>query len=107
MTKNEFVSMVAKRSGSKKKYAEPIIDAVFESISELMEEGEQLKVNGFGIFEVKARAEYNGHNPLNGKSIVVPATVTPVFRPSQLLKNRVNEKSKGRKNNAVGGQIET
>lgn len=88
MNKAELTARVAETSGIDKKTAEKAVAAVFDVLTKAMEAGEKVHIMGFGAFEVRERAERPGRNPATGESIMIPASKTPVFKPSKTLKTR-------------------
>lgn len=91
MNKAELVSTVAEKSGLSKKDSELAINAVFECITESLKAGDKVSLVGFGIFDVKERAERMCKNPRTGESVVSPAVRVPNFKPGKALKEAVNE----------------
>ena len=63
MKKSEFVAVVAEKAGLTKKDAEKAMDAVFETVGDVLASGDKLQVSGFGTFETRTRAARTGHNP--------------------------------------------
>ena len=91
MNKAELISSVAEKSGLSKKDSELAVNAVFECISESMKAGDKVSLVGFGIFDVKERAERMCKNPRTGESVLSPAVRVPVFKPGKVLKDAVAE----------------
>ena len=91
MNKTQLVEAVVLKTNLKKKEAEAAVSAVFEAISETLVEGDKIQLVGFGTFEVKERAARQGHNPLTGEKIQIPAAKHPVFSASKALKDSVNK----------------
>ena len=54
-----------------------------------MDKGEKVQIIGFGSFEVRDRAERKGRNPQTGKTLTIPATKVPAFKPGKALKDAV------------------
>src|SRR4028118_695607 len=69
MTKEEFVSLVADKGGLSKVDAGRAVDAFCDSVSAALGRGEQVRLPGFGNFEVQERGERAGRNPPNGEAI--------------------------------------
>lgn len=90
MNKNEFVALVADKADMTKKDAERALDAVLESIEEVMVAGDKLQLVGFGSFETKFRKERAGVKPSTGEPITIAAATIPVFKPGKQLKEKVN-----------------
>lgn len=72
-----------------KKESEAYLDGVVLAIETALARGEEVKLSGFGIFEVRERDARQGRNPKTGESIEIPATKTVGFRPSPVLKKTV------------------
>ena len=92
MQKREFIDRISAKTGLMKKDSERIMDALFETLQEILSEGGRLMVNGFGTFETKERAARVGHNPRTGEAVEIPAVTVPVFKPSQALKDKLKRK---------------
>ncbi len=75
-----------------KKDIKIIVNEVFDTITEYLEEGYRLEFRGFGIFNTKPRKEKTGVNPSTRKTIHIPARIVPVFKPAKNLKEKVNKK---------------
>lgn len=90
MNKADLVAMVAGKTGTTKKDARQMVDAVLDGIAEALANGDRVALSGFGSFEVRARRARPGRNPRTGKPITITAHKVPVFRPGRPLKNIVN-----------------
>ena len=94
ITKKDFIKQVANLTSKDPKDLTPIIQAVFEAISDVMVDGNRLEIRNFGVFCVKKRKARIGCDPNNPKEkINIPATAVPMFKPGKLLKQRVKEKN--------------
>lgn len=91
MNKNELIEEVAKKTGTTKAQAAKIVDATFNSISNQLKKGGQVRLVNFGTFLVAKRKATTGRNPRNGQPIKIPASKQPKFRPGKLLKEAVNK----------------
>ena len=91
MNKAELINVVAAAAEVSKKDAELVITATFDAITDALKEGEKVQLVGFGSFEVKKRAARIGRNPRTKEEIEIPATVLPVFKAGQLLKDTVSK----------------
>lgn len=89
MTKADLVVAVAEEVGISKKDAANAVDILFERIQAALEQGEDVKLSGFGAFVVKTRKERRGTSPKTGEEIVIPATKTVGFKPSKSLKDAI------------------
>lgn len=91
MNKTELIATVAEKSGLSKKDSELAVNAVFESITESLKAGDKVSLVGFGIFDVKERAERMCKNPRTGESVLSPAVRVPAFKAGKALKEAVSE----------------
>ena len=91
MNKSELIAVVAEKSGITKKDAERVVSAAFETIAMELVKGEKVQISGFGIFETKEREARVGRNPRTKEAVQIPATRTPTFKPSKLLKDIVGK----------------
>ena len=74
MTKSEFVDQVADRSGLGKGEAEKSVNAVLETIEEVLKRGGEINFTGFGKFSVAQRGARQGVNPQTGERIQIAAS---------------------------------
>ena len=91
MNKTELIAAVAEKAELSKKDAEAAITATIDAITDSLKNGEKVQLVGFGSFEVKARAERVGRNPLTKETIQIPASKTPVFKAGTALKDAVSK----------------
>ena len=89
MTKSDLIAAVATKVGSSKKDSEKAVNAVIESITEALANGESVQLVGFGTFEVRERPARNGRNPQTGAEITIPASKLPAFKAGKALKDSV------------------
>ena len=89
MNKAELITAVAEKSGLTRKDAEKSLNAVIDSITDALKNGEKVQLMGFGTFEVKQRAARKGHNPMTKEEIHIPASKAPVFKAGKQLKESV------------------
>ncbi|MBS1261790.1 MAG: DNA-binding protein HU [Calditrichaeota bacterium] len=91
MNKADLVSRIAFGTGLTQVEVAAVVDGVLEGISNELLNGGHVEIRGFGTFKVEKRAERDAINPQTGQRIRVPAKLTPVFRPSEKLKAKLND----------------
>ncbi|MDS1030271.1 HU family DNA-binding protein [Bacillota bacterium LX-D] len=91
MNKTDLVSSVAEKAEITKKEAEKVVNALFDTISDALAQGDKVQLVGFGTFEVRERASRTGRNPKTGEEINIPATKVPAFKPGKALKDGVSQ----------------
>ncbi|MBV9860128.1 MAG: HU family DNA-binding protein [Alphaproteobacteria bacterium] len=90
MNRNELVDAVAGKTDLKKSEASKAVDAVFESITDALREGGEVRLVGFGTFSVSSRAASEGRNPRTGEKIQIAASKQPKFKPGKGLRDSLN-----------------
>lgn len=89
LTKADMAEMLFTKLGINKKVAKDMVELFFEEIRESLEEGEQVKLSGFGNFDLRVKNERPGRNPKTGEDIPISSRRVVTFRPGQKLKARV------------------
>lgn len=90
MNKNELIAEVANTAGMSKADASRAVDGVFDSISESLTKGNEVRLVGFGTFSVAHRRASQGRNPRTGERIQIKASIQPKFKAGKALKESVN-----------------
>jgi integration host factor subunit alpha len=89
ITKADLVQSVHEKVGFSKKESAEIVERVFESMKRTLEGGEDLKISGFGKFDVRRKNARRGRNPKTEEGLIIPARTVVTFKASQVLKHRV------------------
>lgn len=90
MNKKELVDAVSEKRNLTKKDAEILVNTVFDTMVDRMLDGEKVLISGFGTFKVNNRQERKGVSPKTKKTIIIPASRTVSFKPSNRLKDAMN-----------------
>jgi len=90
VNKNDLVASVADVSGLSRADATKAVDAVFDSITNSLKSGTEVRLVGFGTFTVSKRQATTGRNPRTGEEIQIPASVQPKFKAGKGLKDALN-----------------
>ena len=91
MTKNEIIAVVADKAGVSKKDAAKTVDALFETITEELANGNPVRFTGFGTFETRVRGARQGKNPRTGEILNIPESKLPAFKAGSGLREAVNK----------------
>ena len=91
MTKADLVDKIHANTGLTKDEAFACLETVLETIKETLETAETVKIIGFGSFVVKKKNSRKGRNPQTGEPITITARKVLTFKPSPVLKNRINQ----------------
>ena len=90
MTKDEFLALVAETGGMTKADAGRAVEAFCGAVTAAMEKGEDVKLPGFGGFEVQERGKRQGRNLRTGQAITIAAVKVAKFSAGSRLKGAVN-----------------
>jgi integration host factor subunit alpha len=89
VTKADFAERLFDEIGLNKREAKEMIELFFEEIKGYLERGEQVKISGFGKFELRDKSSRPGRNPKTGEEIPISERRVVTFRSGQKLKARV------------------
>lgn len=92
MTKSDIVETVYQNVGFSKKRAAEVVNLILDTMKEALEDGRKVKISGFGNFEIRNKDARKGRNPQTGAEITITERRVLTFKPSQVLKDRLNSK---------------
>src|SRR4029077_19318683 len=90
LTKADLIAEVERITELKRSDSETIVETIFDSIIQSLQNGEKIEIRGFGSFRTRQRQGRVGRNPKTGAKVEVPAKKIPFFKPSKELKDFVN-----------------
>ncbi len=90
MNKNELISKVAEDAKLTKGEAGEAIEATLGNIMKSLQQGDDVRLVGFGTFSVSQRAATEGRDPRTGRTIPIPASKNAKFKAGKVLKQAVN-----------------
>lgn len=102
LTKAELAENLFKVLGINKREAKDLVEIFFEEIRSLLEQGHQIRLSGFGNFNLRDKRERPGRNPKTGKDVPITARRVVTFRAGQKLKARVERYAEATTNIAAG-----
>ena len=91
MNKTELVAKIAEKAEIKKVDAEKALKAFEEAVTAELVAGGEVRLVGFGTFDVKERAAHEGVNPQSGAKIQIAASKAPRFKAGKAVKDAVNK----------------
>ena len=91
LTKVDIIDSIYEKLGIPKKECIRIVESVFEIVKDDLEKGNDVMISGFGKWTVKAKKKRKGRNPQTGEELIIDARKVVTFRPSQVLKETVND----------------
>jgi integration host factor subunit alpha len=90
MTKADIVERIYEKVGFSKKEATDVVESIFELLKGRLQQGEKVKISGFGNFIINAKRPRKGRNPQTGEEIIISGRRVLSFKPSPVLKQSIN-----------------
>ena len=91
ITRAELSEAVYQEVGLSRNESAELVEAVLGEMSDALTRGESVKISSFGSFSVRQKGERIGRNPKTGEEVPILPRKVLVFRPSHVLKNRINK----------------
>ncbi|MAW33781.1 MAG: integration host factor subunit alpha [Proteobacteria bacterium] len=98
LTKADLADLLYDKVGLNKRESKDMVEAFFEELRKALEEGDVVKLSGFGNFQLRNKPERPGRNPKTGEEIPISERRVVTFHASQKLKTLV-EQSRGSEEN--------
>ena len=95
LTKAHLADLLFDQIGLNKRESKDMIDALFDLISDQLVEGEDVKISGFGNFQIRTKAPRPGRNPRTGEAIPIEARRGVTFHASHKLKGQIQGNGAG------------
>jgi DNA-binding protein HU-beta len=89
MNKDELIKAVSEHAQLTKDNAGKAVDAILETITNTLKNGDSVNLIGFGSFKVSHRSAREGRNPQTGEPIAIPAMKVPSFSAGKTLKDAI------------------
>jgi integration host factor subunit alpha len=90
VTKAELADALFERLGLNKREAKDMVDCFFEEVREALERGDDVKLSGFGMFNLRTKSPRPGRNPKTGEEIPITARRVVTFHASNKLKAQID-----------------
>jgi DNA-binding protein HU-beta len=90
VNKNDLIQKLSERTGLEREEATKAIEGIFDLIIEALKSGDEVRLTGFGVFEVSHRAGGKGRNPQTGAEIEIKPSKQPRFRAGKQFKDALN-----------------
>lgn len=96
VTRAELVEAVYQEVGLSRNESAQLVEGVLAEIADTLARGEQVKISSFGSFSVRQKGQRIGRNPKTGDEVPILPRKVLVFRPSHVLKDRINRAAAAR-----------
>ena len=90
MNKADLVVAITEKTDLTKVEVESVVDEFLQLVEDEILKGKEVKISNFGVFYKKERLARKGTNPSDGSPIIIPANNTVGFRPSKVLREKLN-----------------
>jgi integration host factor subunit alpha len=91
LTKDRLVEVIRQKSQFSSQEAKKLVEIMLETMKAKLEEGDEVKISGFGKWTVKEKSSRPGRNPHTGDRIEISARRVVTFHPSEKLRDAVND----------------
>ena len=90
MTKADLIELVYDKAGLSKRESADLVETFFDIIKETLENGENIKLSGFGSFNIRDKRARRGRNPQTGESITITPRRVLTFKSSNVFRDQLN-----------------
>ena len=90
ITRSQLSEAVYQEVGLSRNESSELFESILDKLSETLAKGEPVKLSSFGSFSVRSKSERIGRNPKTGEEVAILPRRVVVFRPSQVLKDRIS-----------------
>jgi integration host factor subunit alpha len=94
LTRMDLSEAVFREVGLSRNESADLVESVLRHVSDALVRGEQVKISSFGTFSVRAKKQRIGRNPKTGQEVPIEPRRVLTFRPSHLMKERVDAGNK-------------
>jgi integration host factor subunit alpha len=91
ITRADLCEAVYQKVGLSRTESADLVEMVLDEISDCLVKGESVKLSSFGSFLVRSKGERIGRNPKTGEEVPILPRRVMVFKPSNVLKQKINE----------------
>lgn len=90
VTRADLCEAVYRTVGLSRSESADLVESVIGEISDSLVRGETVKLSSFGTFSIRSKNERIGRNPKTGEEVPISPRRVMVFKPSNILKDKIN-----------------
>ncbi len=94
LTKADLAETLSEKFGFNKRESKDLVEQFYDEMSDILVKGEQIKLSGFGNFELKDKSARPGRNPRTGEDVPISARRVVTFKPGQKLRAQIDNHGK-------------
>lgn len=91
LTRSDLSEAVYKQVGLSRNESSELVESILRHVSGALVTGDTVKISSFGTFSVRSKGGRVGRNPKTGEEVPIEPRRVLVFRPSHILKDKINE----------------
>ncbi|MEM7546908.1 MAG: integration host factor subunit alpha [Pseudomonadota bacterium] len=91
LTRSDLSEAVYREVGLSRNESADLVESILKHLSDALVAGETVKISSFGTFSVREKGARIGRNPKTGEEVPIEPRRVLVFRPSHILKDKINE----------------
>lgn len=102
LTRADLAEAMVQKVGLARNDAQDMVELILQEISDSLAKGENVKLSAFGSFGIRSKGQRIGRNPKTGQEVPITPRRVLVFKPSNIMKARINTALKTRSRNGSG-----
>lgn len=91
LTRSDLSEAIYREVGLSRNESSDLVESILSHLSDALVEGDTVKISSFGTFSVREKGARMGRNPKTGEEVPIEPRRVLVFRPSHILKDKINE----------------
>ena len=88
ITKSDLIEVLYNKIGYTKQFSKALVNDIFSTIQDRLQNGQGVRISGFGKFVLRDKKKRRGRNPQTGESLMIKPRRVVTFRPSLSMKNK-------------------
>lgn len=104
LTRADLAEAMVQKVGLPRNESQEMVELILKEISDSLAAGSQVKLSSFGSFGIRSKGQRIGRNPKTGKEVPITPRRVLVFRPSNIMKDRINTVRAGKKPNGAASE---
>ncbi len=103
LTRADLAEAMVQKVGLARNESQEMVELILQQISDSLAKGEHVKLSAFGSFGIRSKGQRIGRNPKTGEEVPITPRRVLVFKPSNIMKARINSALVSRRRNGSGG----
>jgi integration host factor subunit alpha len=96
LTRADLAEAMVQKIGLPRNESQDLVEFILKEISDSLADGQQVKLSSFGSFGIRAKGQRVGRNPKTGEEVPITPRRVLVFKPSNIMKERINTSKPGK-----------